>query len=297
MAVVLSGCISGSMQEKPALPAGEKNTAAVHTGADTRATNPATRAVETAAPVLPAGLREHTFSYVLGGVKDTVSVPLSDPMYADYAKKADPAYSPPYNARTNSSYFLSYMNDPEQQPAIAALAQAIAEKSPNKDDQARIAVSLVQHIPYKEGGKQYRYPYEVLYNNQGVCGEKSMLLALLLKHLGFGSAVFYLLPEDHMTAGIRVSPPYDFRSSGYAFVEATEPFIITDSTTDSLAQWKFASTMEVFPVGTGQALQSIADDYHDAQVYAALKAKNSLSPSEYQELQALNTKYDKGYHT
>lgn len=241
---------------------------------------------------VPEGYIAQYYTYRLNGKSDIIPLALSTKVYQDYTKKDSPSV---HNG--NSSYFLGYVNDPEQQPYIAALAKAIQEKTPVKDDQARIAISLVQHIPYHDG-TQYRYPYEVLYNGKGVCGEKSMLLALLLKELGFGSSVFYLLPEDHMTAGIKVSSPYDFRNSGYAFIEATEPYIITDSVTDSLAAFKFTSTLEVTPVGTGQALQSIANDYNDAREWAALEAKGStLSTADYATYQALNTKYDLRYYT
>ncbi|MFA4875987.1 MAG: hypothetical protein WC586_01110 [Methanoregula sp.] len=239
----------------------------------------------------------HSFAYALNGRKGTISVPLSDQVFADYARRPDPV-DKGADARDNSTYFLQYVNDAEQQPYISALAQAIQAQTPIKDDQARIAVSLVQHIPYKEGGSQYRYPYEVIYKNQGVCGEKSILLALLLKDLGFGSAVFYFLPEDHMVTGIRADSPYDFRNSGYAFIEATEPFIITDSVTDPLATNKFTSTMEITPVGTGQALQSVTSDAADAKAWAALKAKGlTLSNTDYAAWQALDTKYGGLYVT
>jgi hypothetical protein len=294
---VFSGCTSSAPKDDSVTPASEK-TPAVPAAAETRATSHAVRQMATAPAALPAGTKEHTFAYVINGVKDTVSIPMSDSMYADYAKKSDPGYKPPYDAATNSSYYRAYMEDPDQQPAIVELARAIQEKTPVADDQARIAVSLVQHIPYKEGGKQYRYPYEVLYKNQGVCGEKSMLLALLLKDLGSGSSVFYFLPEDHMAAGIKASSPYDFRNSGYAFIEATEPYIITDSLTDNLAQGKFTSTMEITPAGTGKALESIAGDYGDARQWAGLEAKiKSLSPSENEAWKVLNAKYDLSYYT
>jgi hypothetical protein len=95
-----------------------------------------------------------------------------------------------------------------------------------------------------------------------------------------------------MATGIQAAPPYDFRNSGYAFIEATEPFIITDSVTDPLTTNKFTSTMEITTVGTGQALQSVADDANDAKAWAALKAKGlTLSKTDYAAWQALDTKY------
>jgi hypothetical protein len=236
----------------------------------------------------------HTFPYVLNGQKGSVSIALSDTLYQEYRKKQTPAYTK-ISASGNSSYWLGFIDDPDQQEYIAALAQAIQAQTSSQDDQARIAVSLVQHIPYKDGTGQYRYPYEVLYQNQGVCGEKSMTLALILKDLGFGSAVFYFLPEDHMATGIKAASPYDFRNSGYAFIEATEPFIITDSVTDSLAARDLTLTMEVTPVGTGRALSTVASDYTDAQRWAALRPAYSLTGAAKQEQQALSDKYDKGY--
>lgn len=296
--VIFTGCTSSIAGGNSGTPVGSKATESSRPGEVARTPSPTIQPLENSQEKLPSGTRDHTFAYVLNGVKGTVTVPLSDSVYADYTKKPDPAYRSPYNAASNSSYYLAFTTDPKQLPAIASLAQAIREKTPDADDQARIAVSLVQHIPYKEGGKQYRFPYEVLYKNQGVCGEKSMLLALLLKELGFGSSVFYFLPEDHMTVGIKADPPYDFRNSGYAFIEATEPYIITDSTTDDLAQWKFTSTMETTPVGNGKGLGSIGKDYNDAREWAGLEAKiKHLSASEYAAWQALNTKYDLSYYT
>ena len=59
--------------------------------------------------------------------------------------------------------------------------------SKSKDEQLRIAVSLVQNIPYDWDnyytGELGKYPYEVLYQNKGVCGEKSQLIIFLLREV------------------------------------------------------------------------------------------------------------------
>jgi hypothetical protein len=288
-----AGCASSSAGNSAPHPA--LTTAPVHIVAETSKIIPAgTMAVSTP---LPAGMTEHRFPYILNGQKGTISIALSDQVYADYTKKEDPAWDG-HNARANSTYFLNYANDPDEEPYLSALAKAIQAQTSNKDDQARIAVSLVQHIPYKLPSHQYHYPYEVLYKNEGCCGEKSVLLSVLLRDLGFGSAVFYFLPEDHMVAGIKAAPPFDFRNSGYAFIEATEPFIITDSMTDSLAAYKYTSTMEITPVGTGIPLMTVANDAGDAKTWAALEAKGkTLSTADYAAWQALDTKYDLSYYT
>jgi hypothetical protein len=305
--VIMSGCIGESPRESTLTPVGKNSRPTLPVFPDSSLTRtpegPAETPVateKTATPLatpLPAGTTFHTFPYVLNGQKGSVSIAMSDSIFREYVKKPEPDWLPPYDAASNTSYYLDYTNDPAQQPYVAALAREIASRTTVKDDQARIAASRVQHIPYHEGS-EYRYPYEVLYQNQGICGEKSMLLALILKDLGFGSCVFYLLPEDHMAAGIKVSPPYDFRNTGYAFIEATEPYIITDSTTDELASGTATKTLEVTKVGSGTAFSSVASDYNDAKEWANLDANvHSLSSAGIVEWNALDAKYDLSYYT
>jgi len=107
-----------------------------------------------------------------------------------------------------------------------------------KDDQARIAISLVQKIPFgisdrkiKFGERDVdysRYPYEVLYEGQGTCGEKSTLLALLLRELGYGVVLFYYEKENHESLGIKCPLEEGYKGTGYCFVETTGPAIISD---------------------------------------------------------------------
>jgi len=236
-----------------------------------------------------------SYDYVLNGRQGTLSLALSTELHDDYLTK-----KPTWDIRDNASYFLSYLNDPSQKQYIKTLADEIREETGNPDDQARIATSLVQHITYEKGVK-YRYPYEVLYQVNGVCGEKSMLLADLLRELGFKSAVLYFVPENHMAAGIACQAPYDFKGSGYCIIEATHPYIISDETafwTNSrTADW---SMPEVIGVSEGRFLESSENDYNDArelinlklQIYAAREAGRSLSSEENQRWYQIKEKYN-----
>ncbi|WP_321506084.1 hypothetical protein [uncultured Methanoregula sp.] len=240
---------------------------------------------------VPEGSIAQYYTYTLNGKSDVIPLALSTSVYQDYTKKAEPSIK-----NGNSAYFLGYVNDPEQQPYIAALARAIQEKTSVQDDQARIAISLVQHIPYRDGS-QYRFPYEVLYSGQGVCGEKSLLLASLLQKLGYGSAVFYFVKEDHMTTGIAAPSAYDYRGTGYAFIEATEPNIITyDGSEFSFGT--LASVPEVIIVGTGRSLSTVSSEYQDARTYTTIEGDiNHLSTTESAKLDSLDAKYDLSYYT
>lgn len=240
---------------------------------------------------VPEGSVAQYYTYTLNGRSDIIPLALSTKIYQDYTKKAEPSIE-----NGNSAYFLGYVDDPGQQPYIAALARAIREKTPVQDDQARIAISLVQHIPYRDG-VHYRFPYEVLYSGQGVCGEKSMLLAALLRELGYGSAVFYFVKEDHMTTGIAAPSSYGYRGTGYAFIESTEPNIITyDGSEFSFGT--LASMPEVIVVGTGRSFSTASSEYQDARTYTAIEGNiNHLSTAESAQLDSLNAKYDLDYYT
>jgi len=251
------------------------------------------RPVTTTLPkiAVPEGSVAKYYTYTLDGKSDIIGLALPTSMYEAYTKKADPS-----DKDGNEAYFLAYMNDREQQPYISALAKAIQEKTAVTDDQARIAVSLVQHIPYHDA-KQYRYPYEVMYSGEGVCGEKAMLMAALLRELGYGSAVFYFEKEDHMTAGIAVPAVYGYRGTKYAFIEATEPNIITyDGTEFSFGT--LSSVPDVIVAGNGKELTSVEADYNDARMFSTLVENiKHLTTEQTDEYDALDAKYDLSYYT
>jgi len=209
----------------------------------------------------------HTYAYYLEGRSGSIPLALSTELYAGYLIK-----SPRWDPRDNTSYFLSFTGDPAQAPYVATLADEIREETPDPDNQARIAANLVQHITYYKEIK-YRYPYEVLYEESGVCGEKAMLLAALLKDLGFQSAVLYFVPENHMTAAIGCTAPYDFSNTGYCLIEATRPRIITDDSSTFAGIGRLWSQPEVIPVSNGRILMTADADYYDAREWIALNEK------------------------
>jgi hypothetical protein len=241
---------------------------------------------------VPNGSIARYYPYVASGLMGLMPLALSTSVYEQYQKMGKPS-SRDVNYTT---YNLRYMDETLQQDTISDLARAIRNKEPDKNMQARVAISLVQHIPPAEG-ESYRYPYEVLYEEKGTPGEKAMLLASLLKQLDVGSAVFYFVPENHMTAGIKAASPYDYQKTGYAFIDTTEPTIITDDSR-VFAFGTLSSIPEVIPVGTGASLTNIANDYKDARSWiSAQKNLAHLSNMQYREWEALNRDYDLSYFT
>lgn len=304
-AVITAGCTA---QNQNPVPVAQVSPPATDTPADEISATPAeaqnvTSPVPTAAHPLesmptvlptvniPAGSIAQYYPYTLNGKTGIIPLALPTSVYNDYQKKAEPSVS-----GGNGPYFISYINDPEQQPTIAALAAAIKGISADPSDQARIAASLVQHIPWYDG-QVHQYPYEVLYTGQGTSGEKSLLLASLLKELGLGSAILSFTDEDHITAGVSSASPYDYNGTGYALIETTQPTIISDDS--SLFTFgRLHSTPEVVVVGNGKSMSTAALDYKDAIAWMNVeKNHDHLSDMQYRQWEALDTKYDLSYFT
>lgn len=216
-------------------------------------------------------------------------------------------------------YYLKMINDEDQNEAIRELVRKIESLTSNKDDQARIAISLVQKIPYdyeqlysvdsylcRNGylvsGTPPRYPYQVLYDNKGVCGEKSMLLALLLKELGFGVALLEFEKERHMAVGIKCFEGleeyanYRYNGSGYCFVETTAPSIVTDDELKYIRAGMLRSYPKITVISDGLSFDSVWIEYNDAKEWQRLREiaernNNVLDWSNYGKWQSLVKKY------
>ncbi|MFA5871632.1 MAG: hypothetical protein WC858_02810 [Parcubacteria group bacterium] len=176
-------------------------------------------------------------SAVLSGKKMSYKMPVDSQFYQTMFNEPD------YYCRTCSSVAErdSHMIDREdQKERLVSLVNWIKKKKKRPDSQARIAVSLVQKIPYDTDWYLYgdssgrghgtRYPYEVLYDYKGICGQKSMFIVFLLKELGFGVATFTFIGDElHQVPAIKCSPKYDFRDTGYCFIDPNYRHMITYS--------------------------------------------------------------------
>ncbi len=146
-------------------------------------------------------------------------------------------------------FILVNLNEEHQQEGLLLLVDKIRNITDNKDDQARIAISLVQHIPYDSIAVdndmvEFKYPYETLYDNLGVCGDKSVLLSFLLKELGYGVVTYDYEFERHRAVGIACDSEYDYLDTGYCFIETNVPSIITDSFGEYPTDYMMSSGVE-----------------------------------------------------
>lgn len=110
----------------------------------------------------------------------------------------------------------------------ARLDELAAEGGLDENQKLELAVAFVQSIPYdtekaKTDRRHPRYIYEVLYENKGICSDKSFLMYALLRKMGYGAAIFEYLKENHMNVGVQCDMQYSTDNSGYSMIETTNP--------------------------------------------------------------------------
>lgn len=147
------------------------------------------------------------------------------------------------------SVYDYYKANPEE--AAVCADQAVLETLSNlmtigksnhfsEDETLEFVVAFVQQIPYDHARLKVlekdrlapnpRVPYAVLYDNMGVCGEKTDLAILMVRALGYGCAALYVWPEEYEKYGlcheallIRCAREFSscIFSGEYSFVEIT----------------------------------------------------------------------------
>jgi hypothetical protein len=139
--------------------------------------------------------------------------------------------SPP--AGWEKDYWKMFLSDKHDNEVISDIVNQTIDATKSDGDKAvQAIVALVQKIPYDWGdyngssSQLVKYPYETLYLNKGVCGDKSLLMAKLLSQLGYGVALFTYESQSHMAVGIQC--PYDKSNfqSNYCFIEASDSYPI-----------------------------------------------------------------------
>lgn len=213
--------------------------------------------------------------YTLRGESDVLSFVVYEG-FKNYTSKIPRSIT--YSIGSNFSradFKLKTINEEEQRKLLMPLVIKIQNITDNKEDQMRIAISIVQNIPFGTsnrtvnfGGSKVeytRYPYEVIYDFEGVCGEKTDLLAFLLKEMGYGVSFFYYPPENHEALGLKCPIKESLMGSGYCFVETTAPAIITDNEISYVNIGKLSSMPEIYVLKEGNSISGDLEEYRDAR--------------------------------
>jgi hypothetical protein len=184
---------------------------------------------------------------------------------------------------TRLDFKLKAIEEPEQEKLLSSLVVEIQNLADNDMDQLRIATTLVQNLEWGYSDKivnfgsyklnYSRYPYEVLSDSRGLCGEKSELLAFLLKELGYGVAIFYNQQENHESVGVKCPLEKSWKETGYCFIETSGPSIITDDSIEYVNGLRITSEPQVMIISDGKSLEEDIPEYKDAETLAKLRTK------------------------
>ena len=199
---------------------------------------------------------------------------------------------------------IRYLEDDKQKPELLNLVDKIKGLTDDPVDQARIAISLVQNIPYdtesaEAGNLTNRYPYEVLFDQRGVCGEKSRLLAFILREIGYGVYLLDYEKEDHMAVALKCPveyAQYSYNGTGYCFLETTRVSILTDNTGEYSSEGgKLETIPSLLTVSDGVEFPA-KGEYTDAQDWITLNERaassgGTLDPEDYKRWKEIKEKY------
>ncbi|MFH1509542.1 MAG: transglutaminase-like domain-containing protein, partial [Candidatus Nealsonbacteria bacterium] len=182
-----------------------------------------------------------TFEWEYKGSKYVIRETLYKTVYDYYHSDPDKDCS-----QESSGYedcLKSFLEEAEGDNTISKIAsdiKAVALKNGLRGDELiELTVAFVQSIPYDENKLKLVtypnkiedvypvYPYEVLYNNKGVCAGKSFLTASLIRELGYGTALFDYDPiiegeVGHIAAAVKCPKGYSSYNSGYCYIETVE---------------------------------------------------------------------------
>ncbi|MDD2954557.1 MAG: hypothetical protein PHC95_15640 [Parabacteroides sp.] len=128
--------------------------------------------------------------------------------------------------------YTEYITEPSDDEYLSELAQMFVKNTAKHElsewDTVNMIISFVQNLDYiSDGYDEYpKYPLETLYDKGGDCEDTSILLASLLKELGYGCAL--IMFDDHMGVGIFGGDSVDgyyFEKYGHKlfYIETTAP--------------------------------------------------------------------------
>ena len=130
--------------------------------------------------------------------------------------------------------YSAYAQDEADETAVYTLAETLRDMAVNNGfassyDIAGFISAFVQGLEYQDdltykGVIEYpKYPIETLFDQGGDCEDSAVLLAKMLKLLGYGAVL--LVSEDHMAVGLQTSSNGNLSLDGiqYYYIETTEP--------------------------------------------------------------------------
>lgn len=201
-----------------------------------------------------------------------------------------------------ASYYRAFVAEKHQEAFYATLLGALhSVRDSEKLDSSRyveLVCSMAQELRYQvdPGSLAPKFPIETFGDGYGDCDDKTLLAAALLSRDGYDVSILLFAPEKHVAMGIR-APGLDYKQTGYAYVEMTQPSLV-GIPPESLADGtKLTSQPEVIKIGSGEKAFGAADQItyiqkRLAEVRAAETDLRKRVASLNSELQAKQSELD-----
>ncbi len=156
----------------------------------------------------------------------TWNLPIKLSTYVSFRERSRP---------TTISQYVNMARDPEDDVYIANMVKKLDEAATQKHysdiQKLNYVISLVQSLPYTVDNEttpsdEYpRYPIETLFDRGGDCEDSSILVAALLKEMGYDVALLHLKDAQHMAVGVVLSSAYgtyyEYNGKRYYYIETT----------------------------------------------------------------------------
>jgi hypothetical protein len=164
-----------------------------------------------------------------------------------------------------SSYYLAFLNDPNQDEFYRGLSGAFrsirVRDSLDDDEYLELMSVAVQSMTYGTDGTLTapKFPIETYVDGKGDCDDKSLLLAGILAREGYTVALLYFKPEAHMAVGVK-GYRCDYQDTGYGYVATTNVSFVGVPTTQLEGGVNLTSVPLVIPVANGTRLYGKCQD-------------------------------------
>jgi hypothetical protein len=270
----------------------------------------------------PAGAKTVSYTFEYKGEKYNLNETVYQSIDDYYGKRSKGIFD---GFETNSieKYLTLDQKTTETDEVVANIKKLAGQHSLNEDQTLELAVSFIQAIPYDEARAKTdlthpRYPYEVLYENTGICSDKTLLTVSVLRELGYGAGVFMWDKEQHMAAAVACPNEHSNYGTGYCIVETTAAGakigVVPDLDSGtlkaigraSLSNYKEESqqatslgTGQLYAQKTGKVYQGILTrlniENEISQIEQYLKGQKAKINSEEQQLENLKKQLDANY--
>lgn len=158
-------------------------------------------------------------------------------------------------------YYRAFESEAHQDAFYAAMGDELhAVRRARHLDASRyleFVTSMVQELTYRTDPVNLapKFPIETWGDGYGDCDDKTLLAAAILARDGYDVAILLFTPEKHVALGVR-APGLDYKGTGYAYVEMTEPSLVGVPSETLAGGVKLVSQPVVIRIGDGTGAYS-----------------------------------------